>query len=221
MGFAQKQQIRLFDESLSPWMRKGTAWLDVNCGDGCFLPSLLRKGCNVEATEADATLREQARQCVEGKSDIAATSDDNLPYADNYFDFAVLHVGADTLPRLGRAVEELARVAERGIAVAFWNSASLGSLGKPDCMTASLPWWQVRRVLKGLGRGQYAVCGTLWLPAGTWQEGSSLANLNGLCCGLPIGAWMLAKLDLNPQRTGTPLALRVPWLRSGNVAMDQ
>ena len=220
MGFARKQQIRLFDESLSPWMRKGTAWLDVNCGDGCFLPSLLQKGCNVEATEADATLREQARQCVEGKSDIAATSDDNLPYADNYFDFAVLHVGADTLPRLGRAVEELARVAERGIAVAFWNSASLGSLGKPDCMTASLPWWQVRGALKNLGQGRYAAASTLCLPPATWREGSPLAGANTLCACLPVGAWMVAWLDLKPRQTGTPLTLRVPFLRSGETAMN-
>ena len=221
MGFVRSLQISLFTASLAPWWRKGAAVLDVNCGDGRFLPALLQHGCNVEATEPTPALREQAQAEAAGRVDIAAANGDSLPYADNYFDYAVLHLTSVDAQHLAACVAEMARVAERGIAVTFWNSASLGGLGNfAGQAAASLPWWQVRGALKNLGQGRYAAAGTLCLPPATWREGSPLAGANTLCTCLPVGAWMVAWLDLKPRQTGTPLTLRVPFLRSGETAMN-
>ena len=221
MGLVESLQISLLTESLASWWRKGAAVLDINCGDGRFLPPLLQRGCNVEATEPAPDVREQAHALANGRVDVVAASDDSLPYADNYFDYAVLHLASADGQRLAASLAEMARVAERGIAVTFWNSASLGGLG--NCAgqaTASLPWWQVRAALKRMGLGRYAAESTLCLPPATWHEGSALAGANSLCGCLPVGAWMVARLDLKPRQTGTPLTLRVPFLRSGETAMN-
>ena len=221
MGFVRGRQIALFSSALAPWLRKGAAVLDINCGDGRFLPTLLQHDCNVEGTEPSADLREQALAQATGRIDIAAASDDCLPYADNYFDYAVLHLASADGGHLAACVAEMARVAERGIAVTFWNSASLGGLGDfAGQAPVALPWWQVRGALRRLGRGVYAAAGTLCMPPATWRDTSSFAGINTLCACLPVGAWMVARLDLKPRQTGTPLILRVPFLRSGESAMN-
>lgn len=219
MDLAQRLQVPLLQETLAPWLHKGAAVLDINCGDGRFLPALLQRGCNVEACEADPALREQAHAVGDGRVDVVAARGDHLPWADNYFDYAIAHMTAEDVDKLPALVAEMARVAERGIAVTFWNSASLGSLGGfAGLASASLPWWRVRSALKAVG-GAYGARSTLCLPASTWEPQNPLARANTLCPCLPVGAWMVAWLDLKPRRTGTPLALRIPFLRQGDTAM--
>ncbi len=219
MELAQRLQVSLLQATLAPWLHKGAAVLDINCGDGRFLPVLLQHGCNVDACEADPALRETAHAAGNGRVDVIAASGDLLPWADNYFDYAIAHLVAADADRLPALVAEMARVAERGIAVTFWNSASLGALGGfAGLAPTSLPWWRVRSALKGLGDGVYCARSTLCLPAGTWKAGA-LASANSLCACLPVGAWMVARLDLKPRRTGTPLTLRIPFLRQGDTAM--
>lgn len=219
MDLAQRLQVPLLQETLAPWLHKGAAVLDINCGDGRFLPALLENGCNVDACEADPALRGQAHVAGNGRVDVVAATGDHLPWGDNYFDYALAHLTAEDVDKLPALVAEMARVAERGIAVTFWNSASLGALGDfAGLALVSLPWWRVRSALKGLGSGAYCARSTLCLPAGTWKA-QDLAAANSLCSCLPVGAWMVARLDLRPRQTGTPLTLRIPFLRQGNTAM--
>ena len=219
MELAQRLQDSLLQAALAPWLHKGAAVLDINCGDGRFLPALLEKGCNVDACEADPALREAAHTAGNGRVEVVAASGDLLPWADNYFDYAIAHMTEADVDRLPALVAEMARVAERGIAVTFWNSASLGGLGDfAGLAQTSLPWWRVRAALKGLGCGEYSARSTMCLPAGTWKT-ENLAQANTICTDLPVGAWMVAMLELKPRRTGTPLALRIPLLRQDDTAM--
>ena len=222
MGFVQRLQTALLGQCLAPWLRKGSAWLDINCGEGLFLPLLLQHGCNAEATEADPAARALAHKLTGGSVDIAAAAGERLPYADNYFDYAVLHLEAHAVSPLTDALEEMARVAERGIAVTFWNTSSLGAMGDFGGLAPqSMSWGSVRAALKALGKGRVYSGSTLCLPPSTWRDSAVLANCNALCGALPVGAWMVAWIDFKPRQTGTPLTLRLPFARTGETAMNQ
>lgn len=220
MDLAQRLQVSLLQATLASWLHKGVAVLDINCGDGRFLPLFLQTGCNVDACEADPSLRERASMAGSGRVDVIAASGDHLPWGDNYFDYAVAHMTAEDLDRLPALVAEMARVAERGLAVTFWNTASLAGMDNFGGLArGALPWWRVRAALKGHGSGAYSARSTLCLPTSTWKERGPLAPVNSLCTCLPVGAWMVACLDLAPRQTGTSLPLRIPFLRQGDTAM--
>lgn len=206
-------QLKLLQKATAPWHRRSARLLAINCGDGALLPFLWRGGFEVTATEADPALREAAR-AREPDIDVRAARDDDLPFEDDFFEWAIMHVlpGADG--RLKAGMEECLRVARKGLIFSFWNSSSLPCLcwrlsGAGPWPPAAVPLLKICRLARGLGAGAMSVLTTLWLPYSAWRQKPALAALNAAPPFLPIGAWALARLDLGNPKPVTPLRLRL------------
>ena len=205
--FAADMQRRLVLRSLAAWPRRGRALLDVNCGDGAFLPLLGDCGFDLTATEADHEARRHAARaplCVE----ILAAQASHLPWGADAFDYVVLHldhVGADAVEDM---VAEAFRVAAAGLAVTFWNAASLPLLGRGRRFRPfAVSWWRVWRAMKRLRGGSLSGASVLAGPCRTWRAESRFSRCNGVLPWPPLGAWALLRLDLAPGRPVTPLPL--------------
>ena len=122
---ALPERTALLLSMLAPWPRRGRELLVIGCGAGHVLPPLWQSGFDLSACEASPALREQARRRAPQGVEIEAASPDWLPFADNSFDWVLLR--ADELPpaALPAALSEACRVAACGLALTFWNSASL------------------------------------------------------------------------------------------------
>lgn len=183
--------------------------LEINCGEGEFLPLLWQCGFDVAATEPDPRKREKAAAQPAPGLEIYAAADDHLPFDDGYFDWVLLHLrrGAPDGEKL--AVAEGLRVAKRGLMVAFWNSASLNSLvgvarRRP---TGDFPWYRVWRLLRAPRAGSTTTYTTFY-PCPAFARG--LLSLLGNFALLKIfGSWCLIRLDLSPPAPLTPIALKL------------
>ncbi|WP_297826705.1 methyltransferase domain-containing protein [uncultured Desulfovibrio sp.] len=213
--FALNLQMRLLQQSLAAWPRRGARLLEVNCGEGLFLPLLWECGFDVVGTERMPGLREQAAINAAAKAEVEAAADDHLPFEDNAFDWVVLHALAADAPALAASVNEALRVAARGLAVTFWNTASLPGLCRRLSGGAAVwpapghNWWRVWRLLRGYRTGRLTSLSTLAGPMRTWNRQCPVAPCNAWLRGLPLGAWSIIRLDLTPLRPVTPLALRL------------
>ena len=90
--FALQMQKNLLQHSLAVWPRRGATLLDVNCGAGLFLPLLWECGFDVTGAEHSPELRNRAVQNAPVGTEIQAAAAEHLPYADNSFDWVVLHL---------------------------------------------------------------------------------------------------------------------------------
>jgi len=119
---------------------------------------------------------------------------------------------------------EACRVAACGLALTFWNSASLPWLtwrlhGRRHAWPGHcLPFWTAWRLLAARpGRLHAASC--LWRPACRWHHGTHVHA--AALSRLPFGAWCVLRLDMSPRRTGTPLPLRLrPRLDTARPVME-
>lgn len=221
---ALPERTALLLSMLAPWPRRGRELLVIGCGAGHVLPPLWQSGFDLSACEASPALREQARRRAPQGVEIEAASPDWLPFADNSFDWVLLR--ADELPpaALPAALGEACRVAACGLALTFWNSASLPWLtwrlhGRRHAWPGHcLPFWTVWRLLAARpGRLHAASC--LWRPACRWHHGTHVHA--AALSRLPFGAWCVLRLDMSPRRTGTPLPLRLrPRLDTARPVME-
>ena len=213
--FALSLQMRLLQQSLAAWPRRGASLLEINCGEGLFLPLLWECGFDVTGTERTPCLRAQAAINAAAKAEVEAAADDHLPFEDNEFDWVVLHVTAADGDALAASVREALRVAARGLAVTFWNTASLpGFCRRLSGRKAVWPapghsWWRVWRLLRGFRTGRLTSLSTLAGPMRTWNRQCAAAPCSTWLRGLPLGAWSIIRLDLAPLRPVTPLPLRL------------
>ncbi len=171
---ALPERTALLLSMLAPWPRRGRELLVIGCGAGHVLPPLWQSGFDLSACETSPALREQARRRAPQGVEIEAASPDWLPFADNSFDWVLLR--ADELPpaALPAALGEACRVAACGLALTFWNSASLPWLtwrlhGRRHAWPGHcLSFWTVWRLLAARpGRLHAASC--LWRPACRWH----------------------------------------------------
>ena len=123
--FALSLQMRLLQQCLAAWPRRGKSLLEVNCGEGLFLSLLWECGFDVTGTELTPALRARAAATAPAGTEVEAAADDHLPFEDNAFDWVVLHVTAADGDGLAASAREALRVAARGLTVTFWNAASL------------------------------------------------------------------------------------------------
>ena len=174
---ALPERTALLLSMLAPWPRRGRELLVIGCGAGHVLPPLWQSGFDLSACETSPALREQARRRAPQGVEIEAASPDWLPFADNSFDWVLLR--ADELPptALPAALSEACRVAACGLALTFWNSASLPWLtwrlhGRRHAWPGHcLPFWTAWRLLAARpGRLHAASC--LWRPACRWHHGT-------------------------------------------------
>lgn len=211
--FARSMQLGLLQRALAPWPRRSAGLLEINCGDGAYFPFLWHSGFDVTATEADPALRERAR-ARRLTIEVAAASDDDLPFDNDYFDWVILHVPPGPDERLEASLREGLRVARKGLLFSFWNSASLPCLcwrlshrqGWP-LRSVALP--KVWRMVRSLRTGSMSVMTTLCAPYCSWRNGAVFTALNSSLAFLPVGAWAVIRLDLGRPRLVTPLRLRL------------
>lgn len=213
--FALNLQTNLLQNSLAAWPRRGKTLLEINCGDGLFLPWLWECGFDVTGTEFVPGLRAQAQENAGRRACVAAAADDHLPFDDDAFDWVILHVEAGTSAGLAASAREALRVAAGGLAVTFWNSASLPYIlyrmgrGKKRWPGPTHNWWHVWRLLKRLKVGRLTSQSTLAGPICTWHRQCAVASCNMYLQRLPLGAWSIIRLDLAPRKPVTPLPLRL------------
>ena len=205
-------QEDLLRQCLAPWPRRGKTLLEVNCGAGNFLPMLWECGFDVTGTESSLELRKEARSLAGRMAEVEAAEDAHLPFADDYFDWVVLHL-ADTRQEAGISIQEAFRVALRGLAVTFWNSFSLPFLlqrlpgrGR-DFPHPFYKWWHVWRQLKKLHAGTVTCRSAFPLFTGYGRRAAGVAP--ACPCPLPLGAWVVLRMDMGRPQPVTPLQLRI------------
>ena len=116
---ALSKQQNLLQQCLAGWPRRGKTLLEINCGQGAFSPLLWECGFDLTVTELRPEQRTQAAAVLGARAEILAAADDYLPFEDNFFDCAVLHLAAGDTKKIDAAVHEALRVSSRGIAVPF------------------------------------------------------------------------------------------------------
>ncbi|GHU92109.1 methyltransferase type 11 [Deltaproteobacteria bacterium] len=217
---ALKARADLLQNSLAVWPRRGKSLLEINCGAGFFLPMFRDCGFDVTGTELAPELRALALENVSFKADVAAAADDHLPFEDDAFDWVILHVAVPNTAGLAASVREALRVAAGGLAVTFWNAASLPYVaytlcGCKDFLPApSHIWWRVWRLLKNLDVGRLTSLSALAGPVCTWDKQGTSAVCHACLRVLPLlGAWCLIRMDIAPAGFVTPLPLRLEKAR--------
>lgn len=215
---ALSKQQNLLQHSLAVWPRRGKTLLEVNCGQGMFSPLLWECGFDLTATELRPELRARAAAAMGCRAEIAAAADDHLPFDDSSFDGVVLHLSSGDREKVKIAVREALRVSSGGLAVTFWNSASLAYLlhclqgRKKNWPGPAHQWWSIWRLLKDMGDGKACGMSTLAGPRSAWNRSCPL----GGCVHklpLPLGAWCVIRLDLGPARPVTPMPLKIKGQR--------
>lgn len=213
VDFVLALRLDLLQRALAPWPRRAAPLLEVNCGDGCFLPLIWQIGFDIVGTEFDAALRAQAQAAPVPGIDIRAAKDDALPFDDDSFDWVILHLRSYSARAISASASEALRVARRGLMLTFWNSASLAALlwriFHGDGTWQGVSWWRVWHQLRGLAGGTQKSMATLFAPMRTWNGRSALAPLNKLAIWTPLGAWCVIRVDMDPLRPLTPLPLRL------------
>ena len=212
--FTLQMQKLLLQHSIAAWPRRGRTLLEINCGRGDFLPLLWECGFDMTATESAPDLRAEADRMAD-RAEVLAATDDHLPFDDGEFDWVVLHLASPGSQNARNAMAEALRVASAGVALTFWNAASLPYL--LHCATdrknpwhgPAFCWWQVWRMLKNLASGSISGASVLAGPQRTWKAGCVLSRCNRVLPWLPMGAWGIIRIDLNTSRPVTPLPLRL------------
>ena len=206
--FIRRIQNSLLQSTISGWRRRGKTLLDINCGDGRFLRPLWHAGFDVTATEANANLRARAAQAMGERAEIYAAHDTDLPFDNNEFDWAVLHLTSQTEDVLQDEVREASRIAAHGLAVTFWNTSSPVFLCSGRSTTVhGLSWFTVKTALSSLQAGSVTTRTTLLFALPILRRHWPKLFFNSWKIRLPLGAWATLRLDMSPRSTVTPLVL--------------
>lgn len=211
--FILSLQLELVQRALAPWPRRATRLLEINCGEGAYLPLLWHSGFEITATEANPERRARA-QTQDLETDIRAAQDDDLPFDDDFFDWAILHILPRQETRLEDSVRECLRVAKRGFIFSFWNSASLPAIcwrfsHKQAWPPSALALHKVWSCVRSLRAGNMSLMSTLCAPFFSWREKRFLKMLNSAFSFFPFGAWCLIRLDVGKPKLVTPMSLRL------------
>jgi SAM-dependent methyltransferase len=122
-------------------IKAGSRVLDVACGTGNSAIPAARAGGVVTGVDIAPNLLEQARKrsVVEGLNVCFEEGDaEQLPYADQSFDFVITMFGAMFAPRPERVADELMRVCGPGGLIAMANWTPEGFVGKSFRLTAEM-----------------------------------------------------------------------------------
>lgn len=201
-------QFALLQAALAAWPRRHAPLLEVNCGSGIYLQFLWECGFDVQAVEADASLRQHAQRRAVPGLEVFAGSDEDLPFENDSFDWVIIHLqGRESL---AASIREGARLARRGMMVTFWNSMSLPALlwnwsRRKEWMRNALAWQQVWSVMRSMRMGRVDTLSTLVAPMCAWKREWTVISRTAL----PLGAWCILRLDLEPAAPLTGLPLRL------------
>lgn len=206
-------QLKLLQQALAPWPRRSAPLLEVNCGQGDFLPFLWQWGFDVVATEFDSKLRKAAFASMSPAPEICSAKEDDLPFEDDFFDWVIVHLsGGNEDPKA--SIREALRVGRRGLMLTFWNKHSLPALlggggHKSQMPDAVFSWRQIWSCARSLRAGRLSGMTTLCAPVFTWGWHCFFSRANSWHSTLPIGAWAIIRIDLATTGTATPLGMRL------------
>ena len=226
--------MRLVQESLAPWPRRGSTLLEINCGAGHLQELLWDQGFDVTGCDPSFALRELFEASHGQRFACHAASADLLPWGGGEFDWALLHLSArEDLGRLEACLREARRVVSRGFAVCFWNAFAPGArtLAASRLEMPLASPLAVYRAMRGLGEGRTAVRSALAGPFCSWKRCAGTCRdgrrglFSRLACALnqpfPLcfGALAVMRLDLGPLVPLTPRPLLAGRLRLGAAAL--
>ena len=224
-AFIRTMQSALLQHALSHWPRRDAPLLEVNCGNGAFLPLLWQSGFDVRAVEEDSGLRQAAQARKIAGLEFYAAREDDLPFEEDAFDWVILHLRDSSTYK--KAILEAVRVAKRGVMASFWNSISLASLlerlhlQKLAITEKTFSWFKVWSHIRNLHTGRITSFSVLAGPVLTWSSRCPLASCNAILSGLPLGSWCIIKVDFGAFIPFTPLPLRFgKHLRETAPAME-
>ncbi|HEX8665150.1 MAG TPA: methyltransferase domain-containing protein [Beijerinckiaceae bacterium] len=111
-------------------------WLDIGCGTGVFTEQVVRGCAPAAVTGVDPSPEQLAfaeRRGLAG-AEFRVRDAQDLPFADESFDIAVMALVVHFIPDPGKAVAEMARVLRRG----GWGTAYVWDFTKAGSPTAPL-----------------------------------------------------------------------------------
>lgn len=104
------------------WIPRGTAVLDAGCGDGFLGGRLVReRECMVTGMDVSDVALARAQQ--RGVVTVQGSLDQQLPFADNSFDYVIASEAIEHIPHSEEALRELYRVARKAVLISIPNSA--------------------------------------------------------------------------------------------------
>lgn len=223
---AFRARASLLELALAGWPRRSAPLLEINCGGGEFLPLLWQNGFDVIGVEPDRASRLRAAARPVPGLEVFAGREHDLPFEDDTFDWAILHLRASGEEQMERAAGEALRVARRGMMLTFWNNASLAAfcwrLGRcGDLPVPAANWWLLWRIMRRRHAGKLTALGVLSGPVSSWRKRGCLAWLNRHLAWTPACAWCIFRMDLGASLPVTPLSLRLgAQLRPPRPAME-
>lgn len=213
--YVSAMQQQLLQKALAPWPRRNKPLLVVNCGDGIFLPMLWQSGFDLAATEYEEKARNLAMAKKISGLQIFPAQEDDLPFEEDYFDWAIIHLR--NAEKINLIIKEALRVAKRGIMITFWNRSSLSlfwesffwhSKKKDSLINGTVPFSNVWKSLKKQGAGRLVFFSALLTPMFAWNWQCPLAAINACFNKMPFGAWCIIRLDIANIHPITPLPIK-------------
>lgn len=214
-NFIFTRQLKLLERALASWPRREAPLLEINCGNGAFLPFFWQCGFDTIATERDEEQRRKALALKLPGLEIYQVTDNALPFDDESFDWVILHIRYKENAALTESMGEALRVAKRGIMLTFWNRSSLPGIWlrlfhKKNAWLENAPSFsQIRHLLAVMQMHSITSFATLWTPDTTWKTGKLCSGLNDRFSFLPFGAWCILRVDFPSGSPVTPLPLRI------------
>lgn len=215
--FALYMQKLLIEKGLAPWSQRGRTILEINCGSGRLQKKLHNLGFDVFACDPSPKLREQFCKQLPNPFTVQAGSAMCLPFEDDEFELALLHLdNPQDLLALSCVLSEARRVSTLGFAVSYWNSLSLATPRQisPHLSLPSCGFWQIFKGLLTLGEKNFRTVSALAGPEDSWNISTRLCGIRALCNFLNtpkrgfFGCCCLTCITLQRQRPLTGRAIR-------------
>lgn len=112
-------EIRLMGEMLRPQIRETV--LDIGCGAGGSLISLLDMGLNATGLDPSPYMLDLAYEKVAQRADLYRGFAEDLPFEDNSFNYACFYTSLEFVDNHRKALEEAGRVAKDQIFIGVLN----------------------------------------------------------------------------------------------------
>ncbi len=208
-SFALDQERRLIDRLISRWPRRGQNLLELGCGPGLFLEHFWKSGFDVTGIDACTAMVEAAARRLGSRAELRIGSAERLPFQDNEFDFAavitVLEFCDDPLALL----REAARVARKGMLVAYLNRFSLYYLARGSGTLAQARWFscfEMRKLLReAVGPWPSHSMGVLLGPPFSWRKLPGCKQLNSMLTSPLFASFVATRVDFLDEKPLTPL----------------
>ena len=192
-------EFRLIMSLLEP--EPGARILDVGCGTGYFTRRFASKGYQVTGLDPDPAMLAYARAHCAGTENYVFGDARRLPFADGEFDYCISITALCFIPEEQPALDEMARVSRRGLALGLLNRWSLlflqkgrgGGRGAYRGARWHMPT-QVRTLLAQLPMSDRRVCTAIYLPSG----GTLARYFEMVLPRLPFGGFIAAVARRSP-----------------------